>query len=232
MTTSRNSIVFQNFKFRQKEKTKIPFVLKEKHKSKYIQVLCDINKSLGLWEQCWEISEVEVEEDYCRSCWRRKLLLGGGRRLGGRRRLQCSSSMVHSNFFFQFGGFPNRNVNVFWKALRFVKSVTNWGAPSLLRVLQPAIQKNFKNELRVVEPAMYFLKIFILRVVEPAIYFYKIFWLAGSTTRNVKILRKYIAGSTTHNVFEQNFTLRVVEPAICFENLNALWFTEPRNIFF
>ena len=88
-----------------------------------------------------------------------------------------------------------------------------------MRVVQPAIQKNFKNELRVVEPTMYFLKIFTLRVVEPAMYFYKIFWLAGSTTRNVKILRKYIAGSTTRNVFEKKFTLRVVEPTMCFENV-------------
>jgi len=42
----------------------------------------------------------------------------------------------------------------------------------------PQFKKNFKNELRVVEPAMYF---------------YKIFWLVGSTTRSVKILRKYSA---------------------------------------
>jgi len=73
-----------------------------------------------------------------------------------------------------------------------------------LRGVQPAIQKNFKNELWVVEPTMYF---------------YKIFWLVGSITRNVKILRKYIAGSRTSNVFEKKFTLRVVEPVMCSENV-------------
>jgi len=63
-------------------------------------------------------------------------------------------------------------------------------------------------------------------VVEPVMYFYKKFWLAGSTTHNVKILRKYIAGFTTLNVFEKNFTLWVVKPAMCFKNV-FLFFVVP-----
>jgi len=50
----------------------------------------------------------------------------------------------------------------------------------------------------------FFFKI-ALRIVEPAMYFFKIFWFVGSTTRNVKIFRKYIAGSTTRNAILKFF---------------------------
>jgi len=90
----------------------MPFILKQKQKSTwhsevlrrcyvrrcFVSESEDIDEGLGLWELSREI--IEVEENCYRSCWRRKLLLRGGRRLRGGKRLYVHRRRCVLIFFF------------------------------------------------------------------------------------------------------------------------------------
>jgi len=71
-----------------------------------------------------------------------------------------------------------------------------------------------------------------LRVVEPANQKILKKYIAGSTTRNVKILRKYIAGSTTRNaILKKNLHCRFYNPHCNFEKKITLRVVEPAMCF-
>jgi len=56
---------------------------------------------------------------------KKETVVAGRRKEVGRKKEVVVFIVSRSNFFFQFAGSPNRNVNVFLKALRVVEPVTN-----------------------------------------------------------------------------------------------------------
>ena len=76
-----------------------------------------------------------------------------------------------------------------------------------------------------------------MRVVEPASQKILKIYIAGSTTRNVKILRKYIAGSTTRNaILKKNYIASSTTRNAILKKKITLLVVEPamcfENVFF